>query len=739
MDKSGQDKLVEGRNLCKYYSQDDKITRALEEITISFYRGEFVALTGESGSGKSTLLNILCGYLPFDEGELYIEGKSCLGLSAQEWMEKRRLQLGYVSQEVKLLDSYTVYENLVAAVIHRCGDDLEEQADEILELVGLREYKESKAKRLSAGQRQRLAIARTLMMGAEILIVDEPTANLDQENAMAIMRLFQKVARDKLVIMASHDHALCKEYADRFITLHDGRIISDESSRDSQKAQKEILKGVARDTDSRRRAIRFFWKANLTGKKGSVLIRGLLFLAVFCALYVTLGQLLLCRDDRIARKSNKNYFLTQDDNRLLVSPKNGNALTGADKKRINKIANVTGVEFYGLLHEVHYKVVTREIQGHIQNASERGDKTVIQGSMPETTEEVLVSEKNGLKAGDEIQCEFSSVPYWGRQAEFPYTFKVAGVCRENDVGVYFSDAFCEMLVQTIQGEEIQAEYGWDETNHQYQGIFSAVALLDENFDDTKQVLISGEYQIPAEVQNKTGKKEFDGDEVLQQNDQVLDVTFSSNRHTGSDYFIYVDDALFRTLYPDYGKHRSEEMSVYMTSYWKTDAVIRKLGEMGYDAVSTYRVSRTEYDEKLVQQRTQYIMTCVGITIFLCILESILEYLLFGFGKKEDLLLLELCMNDRQLFWIKLLENMTIFLGAYLIFHACAACIFRVIPADSRIIELRASYTLTGYGLLFVLPCLCVWLPLKIYIRQQKNRKDREIRYDQSGKHTKTIS
>ena len=260
MDKSGQDKLVEVRNLCKYYSQDDKITRALEKITISFYRGEFVALTGESGSGKSTLLNILCGYLPFDEGELYIEGKSCLGLSAQEWMEKRRLQLGYVSQEVKLLDSYTVYENLVAAVIHRCGDDLEEQADEILELVGLREYKESKAKRLSAGQRQRLAIARTLMMGAEILIVDEPTANLDQENAMAIMRLFQKVARDKLVIMASHDHALCKEYADRFITLHDGRIISDESSRDSQKAQKEILKGVARDTDSRRRAIRFFWR-----------------------------------------------------------------------------------------------------------------------------------------------------------------------------------------------------------------------------------------------------------------------------------------------------------------------------------------------------------------------------------------------------------------------------------------------------------------------------------------------
>lgn len=738
MDKSGQDKLVEVRNLCKYYSQDEKIIRALEGITISFCRGEFVALTGESGSGKSTLLNILCGYLPFDEGELYIEGKSCLGLSAQEWMEKRRMNLGYVSQDVKLLDSYSVYENLVAAVIHRCGDDLEERADEMLDLVGLREYKESKAKRLSAGQRQRLAIARTLMMGAEILIVDEPTANLDQENAAAVMKLFQKVARDKLVIMASHDLALCQEYADRFITLHDGKIISDETCRDRQKPQKGALTGVAHDTGSRRRTVCFFWKTNLIRNKGSVLVRGILFLAVFCAVYVTLGQLLLCRDDRIARKSNKNYFLTKEDNRLLVSNKTGDGLTEADKNKIAKITNVTGVEFYGLLHEVHYKVVSREIQGHIQNASECGDKTVLQGSMPETPGEVLVSEKNGLQAGDEIQCEFSSVSYWGRQAEFPYTFKVAGVCRDNDVGVYFSDAFCEMLVQTIQGEEIQAEYGWDETDHQYQGIFSAVALLDENSDDTKQVLISGEYQIPAEVQNKTGKKDFDGDEVLQQNDQIFDVTFSSQRHTGSDYFIYVDGALFRSLYPDYGKHRSEEMSVYMTSYWKTDAVIRKLGKMGYDAVSTYRVSRTEYDEKLVQQRTQYILTCVGITIFLCVLESILEYLLFGFGKKEDLLLLELCMDDRQLFLIKILENMTIILSAYLIFHLGIACIFQTIPSDSRIIELRVCYTLAGYGVLFVLPCLCALIPLRIYIRQQKNRKDREIRYDQSGKHTKTI-
>ncbi len=199
---------------------------ALKGIDLSVKRGEFVGIMGPSGSGKSTLLHLMGGIEKPTEGKIFINGVDITELSEDELAELRRKKISYIFQFFYLLQDFNCLENLT--VVGRIGGvkDPEERAKEILKRIGLEEKAYDFPSNLSGGQQQRLAVGRALMIDAEIIIGDEPTGNLDKQNAESVFNLFKEINEERgaTIIIATHNESL-KPYFDRIIYLEDGRII----------------------------------------------------------------------------------------------------------------------------------------------------------------------------------------------------------------------------------------------------------------------------------------------------------------------------------------------------------------------------------------------------------------------------------------------------------------------------------------------------------------------------------
>ncbi|MDR3156430.1 MAG: ATP-binding cassette domain-containing protein [Lactobacillales bacterium] len=202
---------------------------ALEDVSINFRKNEFVAVTGVSGSGKTTLLNIIGGLDSYDAGDLLINGKSTKSFLDRDWDRYRNHSVGFIFQNYQLIPNLTVLENveLGMALSGANSGEKKKRALQVLEKVGLKEHVKKKPTQLSGGQMQRVAIARALANDPEIILADEPTGALDTKTSVQIMDLIRKIAKEKLVIMVTHNQKLAEEYANRVIHFQDGKLISD--------------------------------------------------------------------------------------------------------------------------------------------------------------------------------------------------------------------------------------------------------------------------------------------------------------------------------------------------------------------------------------------------------------------------------------------------------------------------------------------------------------------------------
>src|SRR5574344_422513 len=194
-------------NISKYYYNSGNVTVGLEKINLSFNKGEFVAITGESGSGKTTLLNVLSGQDSYENGEMYFNCEPTSGFDQADWETYRRENIGFIFQNYNLIDSYTVLQNVESALWIKgyTKEEAKTKALSYINEVGLSSRKNHLASKLSAGQKQRLSIARALAKECEIIIADEPTGNLDSENGTEIMKLLSDLSKDMLVIIVTHN------------------------------------------------------------------------------------------------------------------------------------------------------------------------------------------------------------------------------------------------------------------------------------------------------------------------------------------------------------------------------------------------------------------------------------------------------------------------------------------------------------------------------------------------------
>ena len=310
-------------NIVKEYRTGPQTVEALKGISIAFRPSEFVAILGHSGCGKTTLLNIIGGLDRYTHGDLSIRNRSTKHFKSRDWDTYRNHSIGFVFQSYNLIPHQSVLANVELALtlsgVRR--SERRKKAKAALERVGLGDQLHKKPNQLSGGQMQRVAIARALVNDPEILLADEPTGALDSDTSVQVMELLKEVAKDRLVIMVTHNPELAQEYATRTVRLMDGKIIADSNPYDGSTSISEA--GSAKG----KKASMSLWTAfmlslsNLMTKKGRTLMTafagsiGIVGIALILSISTGVNNYIT----GVERDTLSNYPLTLQENTMDMS------------------------------------------------------------------------------------------------------------------------------------------------------------------------------------------------------------------------------------------------------------------------------------------------------------------------------------------------------------------------------------------------------------------------------------
>ena len=234
--------MLQLQHISKVYHTGDQEFYALKDISIRFRENEFVSILGQSGSGKTTLLNIIGGLDQYTSGDLLIQGKSTKQFKDRDWDSYRNHTIGFVFQSYNLIGHQTALSNVEIAMTLSGVSKAErkKRAIEVLERVGLKDHLYKKPSQMSGGQMQRIAIARALVNDPKVVLADEPTGALDSETSVQIMDLLKDIAKERLVIMVTHNPELAQKYSTRIVQVLDGNILSDSNPCEPTEETKQV-------------------------------------------------------------------------------------------------------------------------------------------------------------------------------------------------------------------------------------------------------------------------------------------------------------------------------------------------------------------------------------------------------------------------------------------------------------------------------------------------------------------
>ena len=313
--------MLQLKNIVKTYVTGDLEQKALKGVSISFRENEFVSILGQSGSGKTTMLNIIGGLDRYTSGDLIINGVSTKKYKDADWDFYRNNSIGFVFQSYNLIPHQTVLANVEMALTLAGVSKRErrQRAVSVLKKVGLGDHIHKKPNQMSGGQMQRVAIARALINNPDILLADEPTGALDSETSVQIMELLKEIAKDKLVIMVTHNPELAQQYSTRIVKLLDGRIVDDSNPCTESETPVEPQK--------RKKISMSFFTAlslsfnNLRTKKGRTLLTsfagsiGIIGIALILALSTGMNTYI----SDVQKETMSSYTLTISDETIDVS------------------------------------------------------------------------------------------------------------------------------------------------------------------------------------------------------------------------------------------------------------------------------------------------------------------------------------------------------------------------------------------------------------------------------------
>ena len=309
--------MLQIKEIYKEYKTGNLVQRALDGVSLNLRDNEFVAILGPSGSGKTTLLNIIGGLDRYDRGDLVINGVSTKRYKDRDWDSYRNHTIGFVFQSYNLIPHQTVLSNveLALTISGISGKERRQKALEALDKVGLRNQAHKKPNQMSGGQMQRVAIARALVNNPSILLADEPTGALDSETSLQIMELLKEVAKDRLVIMVTHNPDLANQYSTRIIKLLDGSITDD--SMPYEPTEEEIQRETPPRGKTKKVSMSFFTALGLsfnnlmTKKARTILIAFAGSIGIIgIALILSMSNGVQILIDRMERETLSSYPLT---------------------------------------------------------------------------------------------------------------------------------------------------------------------------------------------------------------------------------------------------------------------------------------------------------------------------------------------------------------------------------------------------------------------------------------------
>ena len=386
--------MIQLRNVSKYYYSKGLIASGISKVNLEFDLGEFVVITGESGSGKTTLLNVISGLDSYEEGEMYINGEETSHYLAADFEKYRKKYIGNIFQHYNLINSYTVYQNieLILLINGYRGREIRRRVNEIIDRVGLSDFRRTKVSKLSGGQRQRVSIARALAKDTDIIVADEPTGNLDSESAESIAQLLSEISRDKLVIVVTHNFDQFEKYATRRVKMHDGKVIENADLRTSimpvgewglQKAGN--ISPISRLRLGVRNTFNIFYKF-------------LLLLVVFLFMvFAVASQYTTFVNEQYESEAGgfNSYFSNYSDKRIVIKKQENAEFNDGDYNALSSIDNVDSVVMNDILLDTalyieneifSYETYPRSIKEFKQKLTA--------GRMPEAENEVVIKGQN---------------------------------------------------------------------------------------------------------------------------------------------------------------------------------------------------------------------------------------------------------------------------------------------------------------------------------------------------------
>ena len=429
--------MIELRGVSKYYQNEGNVTLGLRKASLKLSIGEFVTITGESGSGKSTLLNVISGLDKYDEGEYFVNGEETSYFSVSDMERFRKEYVGFVFQNYNIIDSYTVYENVIAALVIQNYDKKKRKnrALELIDAVGLTKQRNQKTSKLSGGQKQRVVIARALAKDSPIIVADEPTGNLDSDSGEMVMKLLKNISKDKLVIVVTHNYEQAEPYTTRRIHMADGEIIEDRVFQTVEPLKIEPTKNELMGPKGQ-----FYFAAlNVLRQPKKTITLLLAFIVLMVAVLFVYASSFTNLSLYIQHPLTDNIY----DTRVIVKNEGNIPFTQQQLDAFLNYREVNDIVHYDMTQETYFNVSSSNSDmwfwaSLLRPASSFTQEDMVEGHIPTEANQIILSKNiknNGISIGDTIYL--SSV----KRSNVSYTFEVTGFHNDNNNVIGVSSKF----------------------------------------------------------------------------------------------------------------------------------------------------------------------------------------------------------------------------------------------------------------------------------------------------------
>lgn len=544
--------MLKLENVSKIYYTNGIVATGISKVNLELNIGEFVVITGESGSGKSTLLNVISGIDSYEEGEMYINGKETSHYTEKDFEEYRKKYIANIFQSFNLINSYTVYQNveLVLLLNGYKRRQIKKKVLDIIDKVGLTKFKNTKVSKLSGGQKQRVAIARAIVKDTPIIVADEPTGNLDTKSAYEIIELLKNVAKDKLVVIVTHNIEQVEKYATRIIKMHDGKMIQNTEIKNINEDSKITQANGKNITIPNQYRLGIRNTFNIFSKFILLFIVFTFMSVAFLSEYSAFKLVEHSTEESSGYSANLRDISKE---RILINKQNREPFTEDDYNKIKQLSNIDYIveDDISLDTEFILRNDTLNTYGYIKDINNfKGNIDI--GRMPENDDEIILKANKDdytitQMLDETLNSEFSLQKSY-REGDTIRTVKIVGIQYNENNTIYDRTFYVSNEVKKVVRSYVHNQYSDMKTllNDKY---------VQYNIETSENV------EPGTAIVNDDLKYQFKNNKIINQN---INISVSN---------IYYEDNIDLTITKTFTKSNLKKLTGYTDYSYYQNAII----------------------------------------------------------------------------------------------------------------------------------------------------------------------